>query len=155
VRRRTLLALLGGGSLAGSLTLGSGAFTEETATRQTSVAVVGDSDAYLTLEYQDTVSFECSTEVDVTVRNRTGHDELNIDISLSADNSISVDPDSKKLGPLDDGGEVTLTVDIDADDGAGGAASLDFDVTASGGSIAIEAKERTVTLDCSCPATTG
>lgn len=166
MRRRTFLALLGSSSFAGSLMLGSSAFTEETATRQTSVAVVGDSDAYLTLEFpQHPVSFDCSTEVDVTVRNRTGQplDELTVLFTLGAgsiaDLSVSgpgkyTKPSGSKVslgsGTLAPGQATTVTAELDSFAGQR-RTDLVFNVEASGGSVVIKTtSKRVIDLHYEC-----
>lgn len=147
------------------MTVGSGAFTEETATRSASVAVVGDGDAYLTLEFPQHVSFDCSTEVAVEIRNRTGQplDTLTVEFALDSGSveSLSVDgpgtyikPSDSKVsldsGTLKPGEETTLTVGLNGFTGQG-TAELMFNVDASGDSVGIKTtSERVIDLDYEC-----
>lgn len=157
-RRRIALLLLC--AVAVSLTVGSGAFTSTTAERSVDVDVVGDDEAYMTLEYGDTVS------VDADDANGTVTDEY-----LTVRNRFSQAVDIEVTASVTRGDGVDVTVDDGmADLGVGQAASFDitgecagrsgeytrtvsFDVTATGEGVSAETtRERTVTLEVTCPA---
>lgn len=167
MKRRNLLILLGTASAGGSLLLGSGAYTENEAPRRVSADVVGDGDAYLSLEFTDSVSFDCSADVDVTIRNRTTQalDSLVVDFSTGAgmvdDLSVSTggtatfDTDENTLtldsGSVPVGVEVAVTATVAGFTGVD-ATTLAFGVTAAGDSVSVRTEsDREIALDYDCP----
>lgn len=171
MKRRTLLSLLGTASVGGSLLLGSGAVTTEKAPRQVSASVVGDDDAYLTIEFEDTVSVDCEADdIEVTIRNRTPQplERLTVDFSTGAgmvddlsarlggaDGTATFETDETTLtlasGTVPVGEYVTATITVAGFSGTDTTA-LSFGVDAGGGSVSVRTEsDRTITLDYDCP----
>lgn len=152
MKRRRLLLGMCTAAAGGSALLGSGSFSDVASQRTVEVEVVGDDNAYLTLQYSD-ISFECSEEVTVvTITNHTLEeiDNIVVDISVTG-TEITLSNPSVSTEPLGIGDSATVTADAQADSGTQTTEAVTFDVETTGLESSIEAIDRSVDITADCP----
>lgn len=85
MKRRHFIGLFGAGSLAAGLVRGSGAFSDIVGERQTAVAVVGDEDAYLALDFPESKDVGSTGDIELRIQNQAATDlnDLTVDFDPS------------------------------------------------------------------------
>ena len=151
MKRRRLLLGMCTAAAGGSALLGSGSFSDVASQRTVEVEVVGDENAYLTLQYSDS-SFECSEEVTVvTITNHTLEEIDNIVVDDSVTGTeITLSNLSVSTETLGIGDSATVTADAQATSGTQTTETLTFDVETTGLESSIEAIGRSVDITADC-----
>lgn len=152
MKRRRLLLGMCTAAAGGSALLGSGSFSDVASQRTVEVEVVGDENAYLTLQYSD-ISFDCSEEVTVvTITNHTLEeiDNIVVDISVTG-TEITLSNPSVSTEPLGIGDSATVTADAQATSGTQTTETVTFDVETTSLESSIEAIGRSVDITANCP----
>ena len=157
--RRRRIALLALCVASATLVVGSGAFTSTSAERPVSVDVVGDDEAYMSLEYEENEEVpelsagESTKEEYLTVRNRFGQSvTIDVDAVTTVSGGLDVDVTEKNRS-LGLGNEMNLSADFTCNDPGGYEPEIQFEVSATGDGVYAETgQDRTVTFDVSCPA---
>ncbi len=146
---------MGTASIGGSLVLGSGAYSQVNARRDVSIETVGDDDAYLRLQYNDDIDFECETvETILWVTNqlKAPIDELGFDV-VGTDPEIAVEvvdtTDSIAVGET---GEIVAELTCV---GGEGDRTVNFEIEVRGEDLGVDAhRTDEIALSCHCPGET-
>lgn len=152
MKRRTVLLGIGTAAAGGSLVLGSGSFSDVASQRTVKLAVVGDENAYLTLQYSD-IAFECAETVTLfTVTNHTldSIDNITVDVTITG-TEITLDNVTMSEQTLGVGDSATVTADAEANSGTQSTETVTFDVETTGVDSSIEAVDRSVDITANCP----
>ncbi len=146
---------MGTASIGSSVVIGSGAYSRVDATRDVSIETVGDDEAYLRLQYNDTIEFDCEaveTLLWVTNQLKAPIESFSFD-AVGADEEIGVEllalPDSIDVGET---AEVRARLScLDGD----GTRPVNFEIEVSGPDLSVHAhRTDEISIACHCPSET-
>jgi hypothetical protein len=141
-----------------TMLVGTGSFSSVTADRGVSVDTVGDSQAYMALQYSedDIVLRDSEQYLDehfLTIGNNFGTpvDASLTSVEVSASDGLSVVTDSVNGEPIGTGDELDVHADLRCQSTGRYSPSIAFDVVVDGSSVHAETtEEREVTFDVRC-----
>lgn len=140
---RKLLAVLVVTAATASLVVGSGGFSSASADRAMSVDVVGDDEAYMSLDYSDATVSGGKEVTFVTVSNRfTEEVEITVDYEVESDDGGQIESESgNETEDVGVGEEFDVAVELDCQSNGRQDATVSFDVDATGDSVSAETSE--------------
>jgi len=141
-----------------TMLVGTGSFSSVTADRGVSVDTVGDSEAYMSLQYsEDAIELrgadQYPDEPFLTIGNNFGtHVEASlVSVDVTASNGVSVEPEPVNNVLVGSGEEFDVSADVTCLSTGVYSPSISFDVVVDGSAVSAETtEEREVTFDVRC-----